>query len=53
MKYLATFKGRKVGAIGITYYITASCEGDTKEAAILDLYKRYDHISQLTLTEVN
>jgi len=33
MRYMATFYGRKAGAIGINYWITAEVAGDTLEVA--------------------
>lgn len=50
--FAAKFTGRQIGAIGIFYPITAYCNGETADAAHLDLYNRYDHISRLTLTPV-
>ena len=50
-KYLATFIGRKVGAIGIRYQISVMVEAANKEAAELRLYDSYEHISNLELKE--
>jgi len=44
MKYLFRFYGRRIGAIGDTYYNEAEREGDTKEAAFLGLYDEFEHI---------
>lgn len=52
MKYNATFIGREVGAIGISYNITATVEGANEEAARLALYDRYEHILGLQLKAV-
>jgi len=52
IKYIANFRGRKVGAIGIFYDITAEVEGYSKKDARLNLYEKYEHISELKLTEV-
>lgn len=39
------FVGRKKGAIGIFYDITAERDGETCHRAQLALYDEYDHIS--------
>jgi hypothetical protein len=52
MKYYATFKGRRVGAIGIFYNHSKVCEGRNEKEAILDLYKTHEHISNLKLTPI-
>lgn len=49
MKYLATFTGRLVGAIGIFYGHSVEVEGETEEAARLALYDTHDHITGLSL----
>lgn len=51
--YLATFKGRQVGAIGIFHDIRDVTFGDNEEEARLSLYDRFEHISGLTLKEVH
>ena len=51
MIWSAKFTGRKVNAIGIFYPIVTYCYGDNEEAARLDLYERYDHISGLKLEQ--
>lgn len=51
MIWRATFTGRKVGAIGIFYSIATYCYGDTEQAAKLDLYERYEHITDLKLEQ--
>ena len=48
-EYTAKFTGREVGAIGITNYIVTHVKGEDEERAKLNLYKRYEHISSLTL----
>lgn len=53
MRYRATFTGRKVGAIGVFYSISTEVEGSTPEQARLNLYERFDHIRDLTLTPVD
>lgn len=50
MKYIASFIGRKAGAIGRFYPITAETHGDNEDEARLNLYDRYEHIQQLKLT---
>ena len=49
MRYKATFTGRKAGADGIFYPITAYVSGADEEAARLALYDSYEHILGLTL----
>lgn len=49
-KYNAIFKGRKKGAIGILYPICDDCCGNNEEEARLELYNRWEHISDLKLT---
>lgn len=39
------FVGRKNGALGITYPITAEREGETYDKAMLALFDEYEHIS--------
>lgn len=43
--YLLTFKGRKIGAIGITYRMQEIVKAKDEEAAWLSLYDRYEHIT--------
>lgn len=50
-KYNATFSGRKVGSIGITYVIQTTVDGIDKDDATINLYKDYEHISGLSLTK--
>jgi len=50
MKYIATFIGRKTGAIGSSYSITAETHGDNEDEARLNLYDRYEHIHRIKLT---
>ena len=49
--YTARFTGRKVSAIGITYYIVTQVDGENEENAALNLYDRYEHISGLRLED--
>jgi hypothetical protein len=53
MKYVARFTGRMVGAIGITYPISATVEASNPQEASLKLYDRYEHIFGLVLTDEN
>lgn len=39
-----TFTGRKVGAIGIFYQITACRQAETEREALLALYDEFEHI---------
>ncbi len=41
-EYMIFFKGRKLGAIGVFYDITAIRSGENKQQAIRSLYKDYD-----------
>lgn len=40
-----TFNGRTKGAIGITYTITDTFQGETLEDAKLNMYDKYEHIN--------
>lgn len=50
--YVATFTGRKVGAIGITYPVTVEIEADDPNQAIEKLYSvlNWEHVSNLSLS---
>lgn len=48
--YKAKFTGREVGAIGQLHKITTTVTGESEEQARLNLYDRWDHIQDLTLT---
>lgn len=50
MKYRATFHGRTKGAIGVTYRIHETVDGETREAAERALYERFEHLSDVRLT---
>ena len=50
--YLASFTGRLIGAIGVSYQITDTTHGKDREEARLNLYDRYENIHGLRLTEV-
>ena len=47
--YKASFIGREINAIGITYHIIETVSAENREKAILALYEKYDHISNLTI----
>lgn len=51
-KYQANFTGREVGAIGIFYDIKHVVEANNQEEAKLKLYDYYEHINNLSLTEL-
>ena len=48
-EYNFTFKGRKVGAMGVTYFVATMVKADSFEAAYWILYERYEHIQFLKL----
>ncbi len=50
--YEAAFTGRQRGADGIFFHINVRVEGTSKQEAELALYKRFEHLSHLNLTEV-
>jgi hypothetical protein len=50
--YIAEFHGRPVGAIGITYHMTAKVKAENEEKALIELYKKYEHIRGYKFTEV-
>jgi hypothetical protein len=45
MQYTMRFTGRKSGALGITYPLTAMRDAPTESEAIDALYDEYEHIS--------
>jgi hypothetical protein len=49
MIFAVNFTGRLRNAIGISYPISTHCYGENEEAAILDLYERYDHVQNLRI----
>lgn len=49
--YQVRFYGRKVGAIGIFYWIADTVQAENEKAAELKLYDMYEHITQLTIEE--
>lgn len=46
--YLLTFIGRKIDAIGAFYPIVTEIKAESKEDAILKLYTKYEHVTNLT-----
>ena len=42
MKYIARFRGRELGAIGIFYRIVTTVEADNPEAARLKVFEQWD-----------
>lgn len=44
--YTVKFIGRTLGAIGITYPITATVDAPDEEAALISLYDKYDSVKQ-------
>lgn len=51
-KYKASFSGRTINAIGVSYSIDTTVMGKNKENAKLNLYNDYENISSLTLKEI-
>lgn len=49
--FIATFIGRKVGAIGMFYRITTTVQADSPSAARTKLYDTYEHVHGLTIRE--
>lgn len=43
------FKGRKIGALGVTYPIMVKLEAETPEQAISNLYDKYEHITVISI----
>ena len=50
-KYKFSFTGRKSGAIGIFYKITAEYTCKDIHEAFSKIYTNYEHIKMLTITE--
>jgi hypothetical protein len=44
-----SFDGRLIGAIGKTYFISTKVRAEDKEKAINELYKKYEHITNLKI----
>jgi hypothetical protein len=53
MKYRAVFKGRRINAQGIRYWVQAVAVGESRDLATLNLYDRWEHIEHLELTPVD
>lgn len=51
-KFRCNFVGRNVGAIGITYPISTVVDVYTNDEIEVELYKHYEHISQLEYMEI-
>ncbi len=51
-KYQIKATGRRVGAIGIVYPFTFTCEAGSRDEAISLMYNEWEHISRIT-TDVN
>jgi len=49
--FIATFVGRKINAIGRLYEIETEVIAETTFKARLNLYRKYEHIGRLKLTE--
>lgn len=49
MKYNCTFKGRKVGAIGVFSHFAVSVDAENAKAARLKLYETHEHLSELNI----
>lgn len=52
MRYEVQFYGRRIGALGVTYPITAVVDAATEDAARLQLYETYEHILTPVYREV-
>jgi hypothetical protein len=52
MKYQLVFYGRKVGAIGIMYWITVTIEASSEDEARIKIYDTHEHISGLVVTQL-
>jgi len=49
--YIINFKGRLKSSIGITYKITEIIQASNEASAEMELYKKYDHISNLIIID--
>jgi len=49
MKYIIHFNGRLCGAIGQFSFYTETVEAENEEKAIMKLYDKYDHVTQITI----
>lgn len=50
--WIASFIGRKVGALGGSHRIITRVQGDSHELARLALYNHYEHIEALILQRI-
>lgn len=51
-KFKLTFKGRKLGAIGTFSNFTVKQHADNPDEAGIALYDNFEHITELTVTEI-
>jgi len=49
--YIINFKGRLNSSIGKTYKITEIIQASNEASAEMELYKKYDHISNLIIID--
>ena len=52
-KYECRFIGRKVGAIGITYWITHTVYAEYQDQALSKCYDVFEHISQFSAVRMD
>ena len=50
-RYVVRFFGRKAGALGTRSWVDAEVYADDPEAARLAIYQKYEHLSDVTITE--
>ena len=50
-RYTVRFFGRKVGALGTRSWVYAEIYADDPEAARVAIYQKYEHLSDVTITE--
>jgi len=48
-KYNISFIGRLIGALGLVYTIHETIISDSRENAIQELYKKYEHIKKIKI----
>ena len=51
-RYLITFRGRRLGALGVFYQITTHRSVLNPEGAVLALTDEYEHIADPVVTDV-
>jgi hypothetical protein len=44
-----SFDGRQLGAIGKTHFVSTKVRAENKEKAIIELYNKYEHITNLKI----